>query len=150
MDALRSQRQLERDEGRRKTPYQDTEGYWSIGIGHCFGSKDYLCVPKQFWNGMSDDDINALFAADFSHMMALLSTYLPWHTTLPDVYVGVLMNMGFNLGVPGLVMFNQFLDFMKAGRFAEAAADLANTKVAHQLPERYGRLCEQLKTGQWM
>jgi lysozyme len=141
--------QLARDEGKVLHPYKDTKGYWTIGIGHLLGAN----IPQQFANGIDESTCDSLFAADLHHVWDLLDIYIPWWSTI-DGQSGprgnVLVNMGFNLGVQGLSEFHGFLGLMKAHNWAAAAADLANTAVFKQLPERYGRLQRQILIGEWV
>lgn len=141
--------QLVRDEGRERKPYQDVDGWFTIGIGHCLGTKDKTEVPMSLWDGLSDPQIDGLFAEDLRHEDALIGLHLPWAATLPDAYLGVLRNMAFNMGCQRLLAFGTFLTLMKARSFEAAAQDLSETAVARQLPERYQRLCKQLETGEW-
>lgn len=141
--------QLARDEGRVNHPYKDTVGKWTIGIGHLLGD----AIPPQFANGITDATCDALFSADLHHVWDLLDVYVPWWSSL-DGNSGprsnVLVNMGFNLGVKGLASFHGFLNLMRDKNWEGAAADLATTAVFKQLPVRYGRLQQQIRTGNWV
>jgi lysozyme len=140
--------QLRRDEGWELTPYKDTAGFWSIGCGHYLGN----AVPPAFENGISEAQCEMLYTADLHHVWDLLDCYAGWWSNLDGAQgprSNVLVNMGFNLGVPGLMQFTTFLGFMRARDWVSAAANLAQTKVYSQLPERYGRLRQQITSGQW-
>jgi len=63
---------------------------------------------------------------------------------------GVLENVGFNVGVGGLLAFHRTLSCMEAGDWNGAATNLLQSKAAVQLPARYGRLAQQLTTGVWV
>lgn len=144
--------QLERDEGRRNVPYQDSMGWWTIGIGHYLGTKDYNAIPPQFQRQIDDFTIDALFSVDLHHIYDLMDIDVPWWSQCDGQdgpRSGVLLNMAFNLGVHGLASFTTFLGLMKIKDWASAAADLAQTAVYHELPERYGRLRQQILSGQW-
>lgn len=140
--------QLARDEGRSRTPYQDSLGWWSVGVGHCLGTKDKSEVPVAMWAGLGDAQVDALFDEDLRHANALLSLHLPWAATLPEPHLGVLQNMAFNLGTR-LLQFGTFLSLMRARSYDAAAQDLLETAAARELPARYGRLAQQLLTGEW-
>lgn len=147
------EQQLARDEGRDLKPYQDTKKLWSIGIGHCFETDVFARIPAQFQQGITDEQCDALFLADLNHVLSLLNVYVPWWSTLDGTRgprSGVLINMGFNLGVRGLSKFNDFLGFYRRRQFQQAADDLKTTKVYSELPERYGRLSQQIISGQWV
>lgn len=142
------QEQLARDEGRRRLPYKDTDGHWTIGCGHYLGAT----IPPQFANGITETQIDKLFDADLHHVWDLLDVYLPWWSSLDQTSgprSNVLVNMGFNLGVVGLSHFTTFLNFMRARNWESAAEDLRLTKVYSQLPARYERLCQQVVDGTW-
>jgi lysozyme len=47
-----------------------------------------------------------------------------------------LTNMAFNLGVHGLMGFNQFLSFVQAGNYSAAASDLETTAWWDQVGTR--------------
>lgn len=149
--------QLERDEGCSLTPYKDTEGWWTIGIGHNLQTKFKAHIPAQFLPSITQNQCDALFKADETHVIHLLNIYIPWWGELddPDSPIigprsGVLVNMGFNLGVPGLAQFHTFLGYMKAKEWHKAADDLKGTLVYRQLPNRYGRLYSQIISGNWV
>lgn len=138
--------QLIADEGRELVAYQDTRGLWTIGIGHLLGS----AVPPRLSSGITDQECEALFSADMGHVEHLLSVYEPWWLAMAsNARTGVILNMGFNLGVPGLAMFNTFLGLLRAERWEDAATDLRSTHVYAQLPNRYERLAVQIEGGQW-
>lgn len=142
------QEQLARDEGRRRLPYKDTDGHWTIGCGHYLGAT----VPPQFANGITETQIDKLFDADLHHVWDLLDIYMPWWKSAGGALAArpnVLVNMGFNLGVAGLATFHQFLGFMRAEEWVNAAKDLRKTKVYGELTDRYERLCQQIIDGTW-
>jgi GH24 family phage-related lysozyme (muramidase) len=147
--------QLARDEGHSLIPYPDSKGWMTIGIGHWLGVKTLEEVPLCFRNGITEQQCIDLFNADETHVEHLLDVYIPqWHTldggNSPGPRASVLINMGFNLGVPGLAAFHQFLDLMLHQKWDAAAADLLTTKVSHGLPNRYTRLAQQIRTGVWV
>lgn len=136
--------QLFRDEGRKLMPYQDSiRKLWSIGVGHLLGP----ILPPVFAHGITDPECDALYGADRTHEDRLLDVYIPWWRTIDAIRREVIQNAGFNLGVPKLCTFHQFLGYMRAQSWQAAAADLATTEVFHELPDRYGRLRVQILTG---
>jgi GH24 family phage-related lysozyme (muramidase) len=71
---------------------------------------------------MSPDDINVLVAADVARFEAKLAAALPNWSTYPEPVQQALFDMGFNLGVDGLLKFHMLLAAVDAGQWAEAAA----------------------------
>ncbi len=140
--------QLARDEGRELKPYKDTKGLWTIGIGHLLGAQ----IPPQFVAGITDAQCDDLFSADLHHVYDLMDVYIPWWLSIDGLQgarTGAMLNMAFNLGVMGLSHFTQFLGYMRAKDWVNAAEDLETTAVYKQLPARYGRLREQILSGEW-
>lgn len=137
--------QLIRDEGKSLVPYLDTTGKWTIGIGHLLGDQ----VPPMYTDGISDSLCDQLFQVDLKNVNNLLSVHLPWVNQLSPAVLGVLQNMGFNLGVTGLLSFHEFLGYVQSQWWQKATSDLRTTKVYKQLHNRYERLARQLETGIW-
>ena len=71
---------------------------------------------------MASDGITALVAADVARFEAKLAAALPNWSTYPEPVQEALFDMGFNLGVDGLLKFHMLLAAVDAGQWAEAAA----------------------------
>jgi GH24 family phage-related lysozyme (muramidase) len=71
---------------------------------------------------MAPADINVLVAADVARFEAKLAAALPNWSTYPEPVQEALFDMGFNLGVDGLLKFPSLLAAVNAGQWAEAAA----------------------------
>ena len=130
--------QLLRDEGIRLKPYKDTVGKLTIGIGRNLDDK-----------GISEDEANYLLANDVKEVEDALTEALPWFSGLDEARQGVLLNMGFNLGVRGLLQFHNALHYMEAGDWTAASNELRASKWANQVGARAGRLAMQLQSGEW-
>jgi len=130
--------QLIRDEGYRKFPYVDTVGKVTIGVG---------------WNltddGMSDAEIEAHLTAKVAEVTADLKSRLPWFHALDPVRQGVLVNLGFNVGLADLEEFEKMLHAFAQGNFDNAAAEMLDSKWAKQVGARAQRLAQQVRTGIW-
>jgi lysozyme len=129
--------QLEIDEGRRTFPYTDTVGKLTIGIGHNLTDK-----------GLTNDQIDQLLRDDVAEVQSYLNTF-PWFKALDEVRQAAIINMAFNLGVNGLLKFQNMMAFLNAGKYAEAADEMLRSKWATQVGARATRLSLQLRTGQW-
>jgi len=134
---------LQDDEGRRTWPYNDTEGHPTWGIGHLLA------------NGVAPD-VQALLdqAIDlqFQHDLDVVTQgllRLPWFAGINPIRQAVLIDMAFNLGLADLRTFTDFLSYMEAAQWEEAANDLRSTKVYQQLPRRYERLAVMVEAGVW-
>jgi lysozyme len=127
-----------RDEGLKLKPYRDTVGKLTIGVGR---NLDDVGISKGEAELMLSNDVGLT-----GH--ALLSA-LPWTATLDQARFGVLLNMAFNMGVSGLLQFQNMLSFVKAGSWMSAADEMLRSKWAEQVGERAKRLATQMSTGQW-
>lgn len=134
--------QLRRDEGIKATAYQDHLGYWTIGVGRLIDSRK----PGA---GLRPDEIDYLLRNDIADRVQALKKALPWFDRLDEARRGVLINMAFQLGTAGLLGFKSTLALIVAGKYAEAAEQMLNSKWATQTPARAKRLAEQMKTGEW-
>jgi lysozyme len=133
--------QLIRDEGNIPHAYQDSLGYWTIGVGHL--------IDKRKGGALPQDIIEALLDRDIEQHSRELFDALPWVKELDQVRIAVLVNMAFNLGIKGLLGFANTLSSIKARDFSGAAAKMLQSKWASQVGIRATRLAEQMRTGEW-
>ena len=132
---------LEDEEGRERSAYQDSLGYWTIGIGRL--------VDARKGGGLADEEIDYLLANDIKRKTLEVAKALPWISTLNDARQGVLVGMAFQLGTAGLLTFKNTLAKIQAGDFEGAAENMRISKWATQTPERAKRMAEQMRTGSW-
>lgn len=128
-------KELLRDEGLKLTAYTDTVGILTIGIGH------NLNVP------ISEAAAKQIFLDDLDRHRTDLFNALPWVSSLDDVRQRVLVNMAFNLGVPGLLKFANTLELVHTGHYAAAADAMLQSLWARQVKSRALRLAQMMRTG---
>ena len=134
---------LRRDEGCRLQAYPDPVSGgapWTIGFGHA----GLDVHPGLAW---TLEQAQAALAADVAAKEAQLDAAMPWWRKLDDIRQDSVVNLAFNLGVHGLSKFGTFLDFMRAGKFAQAALDLSATPWAKEVGARAKRIIVQIRTG---
>lgn len=97
--------------------------------------------------GLCPEAIQAQLAHDIAKVTSALDRSLPdWRGHPPEVQ-RVLINLGFNLGVPGLLRFRTTLALINAGQYADAADSLLSNKRFHkQVGERLDRLAKLLRS----
>ena len=134
--------QLIRDEGCVEHCYFDSLGYATIGVGHLIDERRGGKLPQHIIDLLLDYDIA-------EHKLDLVHA-LPWIVNLDDARLGVLINMAFNLGVPGLLKFTTTLGLIQSGDYHGAAAAMLASKWAQQVGPRAKRLATQMETGQWV
>jgi lysozyme len=133
--------QLELDERRVKHAYQDSLGFWTIGIGRL--------IDKRKGGGLSDDEINYLLANDIKKRVVELNAALTWFSRLDEVRQGTLLNMSFQMGVDGLLAFKTTLGYVRDGHYGKAGEAMLKSLWARQTPERAQKMSKQMITGIW-
>lgn len=129
-------RQLERHEGRRRFPYQDTKGKWTIGIGHNLTDR-----------GLTDRQIDRLCDDDIQEVVLGMVQALPWFSDLDEVRQRVLADIAFNAGVHGLLGFRQMLAAMVVHDWTRAERELLDSEAAREAPGRFHSLAIMLVSG---
>lgn len=125
-------------EGYRQFPYRCTAGKLTIGIG--FNLDD---------TGLFEDEAKAVLSLRIMRTARQLEKHLPWITNLDPVRQAVLLDMAYNLGVPGLLKFKNTLADVQAGRYAAAAGKMLQSKWADQVGKRAVRLSQMMESGTW-
>jgi lysozyme len=137
----RLRQQLVRDEGEVAHAYQDSLGYWTIGVGRL--------IDKRKGGSLSPDEIDYLLDNDIKRKSAEVMAALPWVAGLSPARQGVVLNMAFQMGTAGLLKFVTTLKLVQAGDYAGAARQMLRSLWARQTPERAKRLAKQMESGQW-
>lgn len=123
--------ELIRDEGERLSAYQDSLGYWTIGVGRL--------IDKRKGGGISPEESRFLLTNDILKVEADLDRDTPWWRGLSEIRQRVIANMRFNLG-GGLNHFKNTLAAARDGRYADAAKGMLASKWAKQVGARANRL----------
>lgn len=139
MNNLRSL--IELHEGRVPYAYQDSLGFWTVGVGHL--------IDRRKGGRLPDHIIDALLDYDIERHSAELFEALPWVKDLDEVRRTVLIDMTFNLGIGGLLGFKNTLRAIKENRWEDAAKGMLASKWATQVGSRAVRLADMMRTGQW-
>lgn len=133
---------LETDEGRVPFAYQDSLGYWTIGVGHL--------VDRRKGGKLPDHIIDLLLEWDIKQKTDEVVAALPWVANLTDARRATLISMAFQLGTPGLLNFKTALALLRRGDYNGAADAFLNSKVAReQTPLRWKRHAERIRKGEW-
>lgn len=136
-------KKLKKDEGVIPFAYQDSLGYWTIGVGHL--------IDRRKGGELPDHIVELLLEYDIQKHTEELYKALPWVEAIPEVRRSVLICMAFQLGVDGLLKFKRSLAEVKAGNWDRAADYFLESKVAReQTPKRWKRFADQLRKGEWV
>jgi len=133
--------QLRRDEGTESCAYQDSLGYWTIGVGRL--------IDARKGGGLSNDEIDYLLDNDIKATTAEVLRALPWAARLSEPRRAVLVNMAFQMGTKGLLAFHRTLGSVEDGQYGDAAVEMLNSTWAKQTPARAMRLATQMETDEW-
>lgn len=136
--------ELRRDEGVRYSPYNDSRGFLTIGVGHNMQASP---LPDGWKFPLDDGEVDALLESDLQTVYDGLDNALPWWTTLDYVRQRVMCNMCFNLGLTKFLGFKNTLASVEQGHYAAAATGMLNSAWASQVGDRAVRLANMMKTG---
>ena len=144
--AARVRRLISLHEGRVPFAYADSLGYLTIGVGHL--------IDKRKGGGIPDHIIDLLLDWDIAEHTKILLAAIPWVAKLDEVRYAVLVDMAFNLGGEpfdgdGFKDWPLFVEQVRTGKFAEAAANMRATTWAKQVGKRAQRLATMMETGTW-
>ena len=99
---------LRKDEGLRLSPYQDTEGYWTIGYGHLIDRRRGGELPRWVEAGfpITLQEAEEMLTEDAQKKSAEL---VPWSTlnSISALRKAILISMAFQLGTRGLLRFRR-------------------------------------------
>lgn len=126
------------DSNGRHMPYKDSVGLLTVGYGRNIEQR-----------GISEDEAQYLLANDIADHRNELLVHAPWVQGLDDVRQAVLVDMAFNLGVPGLMGFRRMLAAVREGRWQRAAAEMLDSRWANQVGSRADELARMMLKGEW-
>ncbi|EFH5738004.1 glycoside hydrolase family protein [Escherichia coli] len=146
------------DEGEKLTIYKDSEGYYTIGVGHLLtkspskeqalieldklvGHKAHGYINEQESDKILNDDINK--ATQQIGKTELFNTY----TIVDSVRRAALINMVFQLGINGVLKFKKMIAYMNTRQFDKAADEALDSLWAKQTPNRAKRVTDVIRYG---
>ena len=132
--------QLKRHEGCVLYAYEDHLGYLTIGYGRL--------IDDRRGGRISEAEASLLLFNDIDRVTDAIKNKLPRFHKHPDIVQNALINMGFQLGVTGLMGFENMLAAIDR-RDYEAAADEALDSLwasPSQTPERAKEIAEMIRS----
>lgn len=155
----RLMQQLELHEGLRLTPYKDSEGNWTIGIGYNVTGRGWemleIIIGRKVNPTMAitADEARVVCAADIDRIEPSVIKHFPEYVSLNEVRQRVVMDMAYNLGYRALG-FNNTIIAIRAQQWSTAVRELYKSKWSHQVGDGEGgkfdrcdRLAKMLLTG---
>jgi lysozyme len=136
------ERMLEDEEGRERSAYLDSKGFWTIGVGRL--------IDKRKGGGLSEDEIDYLLANDIRNKTSEVARALPWLASLNEPRRVAIVGMAFQLGTAGMLGFRRAIAAARDERWDVASAEMLDSKWAKEdTPARAHRMAQQMKTGEW-
>jgi len=123
--------QLKNDEGFRERPYTDTLGNLTFGYGFTW---------------LSQHEAETVLRMRVAYIITQLGK-IPGFSQLSPNRQKVLINMAFNLGINGVMMFRKMWQAIFRKDFDEAAKEMLASRWADQVGSRAVRLAEIMRDG---
>ena len=132
-------REIEREEGWREHAYRDHLGFWTIGYG--------FPIDERRGGGLPKDIANAWLEKVIADIEESLDREIFWWRTLTESRQRALINMAYQLGVSGLMRFQNMLAALRDADYATAAKEALDSKWAKQTPQRARRMAHMIEVG---
>lgn len=137
------------NEGWRNSPYNDSLGYRTVGVGHRITGDEPFNVNQTLTN----QQVATLFEQDYNRAKEEAAMAAALHgvdfDSLSDTRQAVLTDMAFNMGAQGgggLAGFNNMWGEIAQGDWDGAAGEIQNSTYARQLPGRSELNAEAMRT----
>ncbi|MGY6036632.1 glycoside hydrolase family protein [Aeromonas sp. AE23HZ002T15] len=162
MKNLTIEEQLKYDEGYKLVMYRDTEGYWTVGIGHLIVRDNTISkvraieiLSKELLSPIAPDgritasEASYLFAKDLAAVKKGIesASFYAVYKQLCPVRQSSIQNMCFQLGIAGVAKFKKMWAAIDAGNLNEAYRQGLDSTWFKQTPNRAKRVMETLRTG---
>ena len=130
--------QLITHEGLELKPYQCTADKLTIGVGRNIEDR-----------GITEDEARYLLKNDIKIVEDELVSKKPMVAELDAVRQRVLVDMGFNLGIPTLLKFQNMWLAIEQEDFIQASIEMMDSRWARQVGQRAHKLSEAMRIGEW-
>lgn len=127
--------QIARHEGLRLAPYRCTAGKLTIGYGRNLDD-----------TGIRIEEARVMLQNDIAEARASLRSHLSWFSASPVAVQSVLVNMGINLGIKGLLNFKRTLASLESEKYKAAAVEMLDSLWAKQVPSRAKELSKIIRS----
>ena len=123
---------LKQEEGFRSKPYRDSRGVLTIGYG------------TNLAEGISQSEAEYLLRARLAGTYEALTKELPWLPAAPEGQQSAILDMGYQLGVHGVLEFKTMLGSLERGDCQAARRQALESAWARETPARAKRVTERL------
>lgn len=139
------------DEGYKPEVYLDSRGIKTWGTGHALPSlteDEIAYILTNVGNSPKDIDNVLLDARINSIILDLQIRWTPYNI-LDDVRKAILIDMAYNMGIPGLMEFTNTLAMIQSGDYNGASVNMLKSLWATQVGVRATRLAWMMGTGKY-
>ena len=126
---------IKHHEGFRKSVYQCTEGYDTIGYG--FAIKDLE---------LDEDIAEEILMRKVEKLIKRVRARFDWLDSVPHEVQGVLVEMSYQMGLSGVSKFKKALHAMQMFQWKEAAKEMLDSRWAKQTPNRAKELSDIIRS----
>ncbi len=127
-------KRLAEDEGFKGKPYLCTAGKTTIGFG--FNVDDWP---------LTEAECLPILKSRADKVKADLANRIGFFYRLPEAAQDVLVNMGYQMGVGGVLGFRRFLKALETGKYEDAYHEGLQSTWAQQTPNRSRRLMDIIR-----
>ncbi len=150
MNIERLKQQLIIDEGYKNKIYLDSKGFPTFGIGHLLTKYDveyytYIHLQAGGTLALSDERINQIFEKDIDVCIKSCHKLFNNFDQLPEEAQEIIANMMFNLGLPNLLKFHNFISAINKKDWQEASNQMIDSDWYLQTKDRAKRLVNRMK-----
>jgi lysozyme len=138
MDREALKKSLIRHEGVRLQAYKDTEGYWTIGVGHK--------LPARTNRVMTIQEVMDQLEVDMDEAIEDAERF-SWYYNLNGKRQAVIVEMVFQLGFSGVSKFIGMINAIVAEDYERAAYEMEDSKWHKQTKARCEELAEIMRNG---
>ena len=129
---------IKHHEGYSEKMYRCSAGKLTIGYG--FNLED---------NVMCQEAAEAQLRCDIEKVEKRMDRVIPEFKGLTGARRAALIDMGYNLGVPGIRKFRNMWSAIRQGNWDAAAYQAQDSRWFRQVKSRGVRIVEMLRTGEW-
>ena len=151
-------KQIAMHEGLRLEVYQDHLGIDTIGIGRNLEDRGItdeeleimdMDMDMVYENGITEADAYMLCKNDINIVVCELLGSFPVVEDLSAARQRVVVDMGFNMGIPRLSKFKNMWAAIEQEDYTWASEEMMDSRWADQVGRRANRLSHTMKTGEW-
>lgn len=128
------------DEGFVSHVYKDHLGYYTIGHG--------ILVDQRRGGGITEEESEFIVRNRLSKLAIQLTNSIECFSDLSETRQHALINMGYQLGLPGLLGFKKMIAALEEGDFETAYREALDSKWAKlDTPARAERVAAEIRVG---